>query len=64
MRRTDSIEGHGSDLLGAAQRFQLAAQGQGCHVVASEALAPRHGRSTVTPIIARANEPRATERVA
>ncbi|HET8820101.1 MAG TPA: hypothetical protein VFM57_01015 [Thermoleophilaceae bacterium] len=64
MRRTDSIGGPGSDLLGAAQRFRPAAQEQARHVVAPEALAPRHGRSTVTPIIARANEPRATERVA
>jgi hypothetical protein len=118
MRTTDPIDGRASDLLGAAQRFQRAAQEPGCHVVAPEALAAleealqvlsaawyqvaadaapaaataglsrelevrlvgtlhdiaaafarcarmcRQGRSTVPPIIARANERRTTERVA
>ena len=39
MRTTDPIEGHASELLGAAQRFQSAAQEPGCHVAAPEALA-------------------------
>ena len=118
MRTTDPIERHASDLLGAAQHFQWAAQEPGCHVAAPDALASledalqmlsaawyqvaadaapaaataglsrelevqlvgtlhdiaaafarcarmcRQGRSTVAPIVARATERRATERVA
>jgi hypothetical protein len=39
MRTTDEIERHASELLRAAQRFQSAAQEQGCHQAAPDALA-------------------------
>jgi hypothetical protein len=38
MRTSDPIQDHASGLLGAAQRFQAAAQEPGCHVAAPEAL--------------------------
>jgi hypothetical protein len=38
MRTTDAIDGHASELLEAAQRFQSAAEEPGCHFAAPDAL--------------------------